>query len=936
MIANLLDPTLVSALGWTLLHTLWQGAAFALVLALLLIALRSYSAQARYVVSAGLLAGLFLTVGATFYLQWSGSRTFEPHGSAAAPISGVGTPTLDSPAAPSTAGDGLPTDVSPDNTPIFTAGFVDVALANFRNYYARHLPLLVTLWLVGVLCLQLRFLGQLAFVQRLRHHGTSVFPAHYQTRIRELEEKLRIRKRVRYLLSARAEGPMVVGWLKPAVLFPRALLAQLTDSQVYAVLAHELAHVRRDDFAVNLLQSVLTNVFFFHPGVWWMSARVDDEREHCCDDLAVAATGQALPYAKTLLSVSELALGQSTAVATPPLAMALTGKPSRRKRSGFAARLKRLFTPSAGVGTYKEGFATACILFGVLTMSVVLTGQTSRGDTPVDETSVVADTLPDGTVQVYKSSRELERALEAVGGEAEGLDGLDGLDALDDPGPNDFVVVNRTDSTVAPPPPPPPPAATSPAEPQAPVAPQAPPDVTALFEAIGEGDYTAAERALDAGAPVDGYSDKAGGEGWTPLLLAASENEAPIATLLISRGADINLAVQGWTPLIEAADEGSLDVLELLLEEGAEYNYHAGPDMPTALTMAASEGHRECLLSLLRSGADVNGFGESLPPLLVAAEEDEMEMLRLLLDRGADPNVTDREGRTALMYAADEGLRGPAALLVSRGADPGIRDREGRTALVHAYSEDNEELTGFLALITDRGSDSLATDVHVDIDTDADVDVDEGMIERQVERAMENFEHSQRNREHAERDAEREQSDPHRELNESLRRQKEAMREQSKSIRMQTERQRELENEERNEARNEQANEARARARSAENMARHLAEMEEKYGINGVDSLALTVAATGNRRELEGLLAMGAKPNFSIAKTAPEVQAPGAAPVEGWTAAHAAIAAGQLRVLNSLLDAGWTPDQDILPYQLSLKLAEANGHDTMLQFLKAQ
>ena len=316
-------------------------------------------------------------------------------------------------------------------------------------------------------------------------------------------------------------------------------------------------------------------------------------REHCCDDLAVAATdGDALPYARTLLNVSAHGAGLRQNSTRPDLALAFTGKSSRRERGGFAARIQRLFGTQVGVGTYREGFATACILFGVVFLGVALSGQTQGNSWKPEGRAIgvgVADTGE--PVLVYRASPELRRALEGIEAESVviraadmgepgaatatrvyratpalkralrglddellGLDGLDGLDALD---ASDLVVV-RVLGESAPPAPPPPPAPAAPSvppataappapaaapapdapaapaapmPPTAPVAPAPPPEAFgALFEAIDEGDVGAVEELLRE-YPMLGWT-QVSRDGFTPLLLAARNGEEEIATLL--------------------------------------------------------------------------------------------------------------------------------------------------------------------------------------------------------------------------------------------------------------------------------------------------------------------------------------------------------------------------------------------------------------------
>jgi hypothetical protein len=108
--------------------------------------------------------------------------------------------------------------------------------------------------------------------------------------------------------------PTVIGWLRPVVLLPIASLSGLTTQQIEMILAHELAHIRRHDFIVNLMQAVVETLLFYHPAVWWISQRIRVEREHCCDDVAVAMFGDPLQYARALTRFEELRLDPAHAL----------------------------------------------------------------------------------------------------------------------------------------------------------------------------------------------------------------------------------------------------------------------------------------------------------------------------------------------------------------------------------------------------------------------------------------------------------------------------------------------------------------------------------------------------------------------------------------------------------------------------------------------
>lgn len=662
MIEQLLSPQLVHALGWTLVHTLWQAALFALLLGGLLILLRKYSAQARYVVAISILGAFFFTVGATFY------RLYTPNLPAISSQETFGSPNPEAAyfgEQTTSTGTGTASVVQKTTTassnPAPTVSFQERMI----RYYNDHLPLIVTLWLMGVLMLQLRFLGQLAFVQRLKNYGTERFPARWAGQIQELETALKISKPVRYLTSHRIGSPMVIGWLRPAVLFPPALLEELRESQIVAIIAHELAHVKRHDFLVNLLQSLFCTVFFYHPGVWWMSARIEEEREHCCDDLAIEATGQPVGYAKTLLELKESELAGAS------LAMAYSGN-----GKGFKQRITRLLSGYLNTSTYGEGFTTAVIIAGCIALALNLSGQ--------QENSLINGGHTADNVEVFHQGEFTTPSEEERNG-------------------------------FGPPPPPPPP------KPIAPLNQEEAQmviekllgkqigrdsgDTPSLFDLFMQAVYEGEEELVAYFLEKKEFTNlnQTDEHDFTPLMAAASENHEEVVQLLIDAGAEINFVnAHGWTALIEAADEGSYESAVVLIKAGADANLKGNNNNRSALAMAASEGHMDVFRLLVENGADVLAMQGKRHPLHEAAEEGELLALRTILQIGSDINVTDEHGRTPLSYAAEEGHLEVISTLLKAGAAAGARDSGGRTPLIYAAAEGNEEV---VMLLLQKGVD---------------------------------------------------------------------------------------------------------------------------------------------------------------------------------------------------------------------------------------
>jgi hypothetical protein len=165
---------------------------------------------------------------------------------------------------------------------------------------------LILVWIAGVSMLSLRLLTGWIWVQRLRTRGNAPAADRWQQMAGRLSRRLHIGRAITLLESTLVEVPTVIGWLKPVVLLPASALAALSPQQLEAILAHELAHIRRHDYLVNLLQTLVETVLFYHPAVWWLSRRIRIERENCCDDLAVSLCGDPVAYAHALADLESL------------------------------------------------------------------------------------------------------------------------------------------------------------------------------------------------------------------------------------------------------------------------------------------------------------------------------------------------------------------------------------------------------------------------------------------------------------------------------------------------------------------------------------------------------------------------------------------------------------------------------------------------------
>jgi GWxTD domain-containing protein len=177
------------------------------------------------------------------------------------------------------------------------------------------LPWLSPMWLLGVLVFGLRNLASWFAAQRMRRRGVCAPPEAWQTRLDALRRRFGISGSVELLESCFIHVPVVIGYLRPVILVPVGLLAGLPPAHMEMILMHELQHVRRRDYLVNVLQTCIESAMFYNPCVWWISRTVRTEREHCCDDLVVKATGDAHAYAAALTALEESRRGAQLALA---------------------------------------------------------------------------------------------------------------------------------------------------------------------------------------------------------------------------------------------------------------------------------------------------------------------------------------------------------------------------------------------------------------------------------------------------------------------------------------------------------------------------------------------------------------------------------------------------------------------------------------------
>jgi beta-lactamase regulating signal transducer with metallopeptidase domain len=356
--------SLLDRLGWTLLYSLWQFALIGLLAAVVLVGMRRGSARLRYQVACAALLTMFATCLTTFcWLPASNSyssgvrEVSQQQGTfAGSAVQARGAVDSSAALAPGLEDSDLET-IDRDANPVRGASWWSASSAAI----SRLLPGVAITWLGGVLALSLWNLGGWVGVRRLRIAGATPADAQWQATGRALLARMNIRKSVDILESTVASIPIVIGWLKPVVLLPVSVLGEMSAEQVEAVLAHELAHIRRHDYLVNLAQILIETLLFYHPAAWWISRQIRMEREHCCDDEAArACSGGALALSEALaMIVTSRLYAQS--------ALAATGQ----SPSGALARVQRLLNPN-GQRIRASSGATPALAMLLLSMLAIL------------------------------------------------------------------------------------------------------------------------------------------------------------------------------------------------------------------------------------------------------------------------------------------------------------------------------------------------------------------------------------------------------------------------------------------------------------------------------------------------------------------------------------------------------------------------------------
>jgi beta-lactamase regulating signal transducer with metallopeptidase domain len=332
-------------LGWTLMHSLWQTVAIAVGLAIILRLLWKAPANVRYGVAClALILTVTCPVVTSGLLSFSRTHVIEQRQTMSPP---------DTEALPASTAESGSQKATPPEQVHPEQAFSGLWKLRLQMLIKPVIPSLICVWAMGVLGLSLWHLGGWIRLNRLKQTGRrpadpviGKFTAH-------LTDRLGIRRLVQCLESANVQVPSVMGWFRPVILLPASAITSLSPEALEALLAHELAHIKRCDYLVNLLQTAIETLLFYHPGVWWISKQIRVERENCCDDLAVHVCQDKTQYILALATMEEIRTQQGR------LAVAANG-------GHLLARIQRL----AGIGPVEK--RSSVWLSGLVTVSLVI------------------------------------------------------------------------------------------------------------------------------------------------------------------------------------------------------------------------------------------------------------------------------------------------------------------------------------------------------------------------------------------------------------------------------------------------------------------------------------------------------------------------------------------------------------------------------------
>ncbi|RAJ88210.1 beta-lactamase regulating signal transducer with metallopeptidase domain [Chitinophaga dinghuensis] len=372
-----LTGDLVCALGWTILHSIWQ-AFFAFICLKAVLALWPMaSARIKYNLSVVSLTGIFTWFVITFFQQVTAFRAArETTETAMQQLQQI-----------------APTTALHIETVYKSQDQLKWLFPRMEDWF----PVLVAMYAIGFCLMTIKLFSDLAQLQQIRTTKTSPMDATWEKHLERLAAQLRIPRKVQLLVSGYIQVPVMLGFLKPIILLPVAMVNNLTPVQLEAILLHELAHIKRNDYLLNIFQSIVETILFFNPFVWQISRIIRQEREHCCDDLVVSSI-QPLHYAQALVALEEYRLSSNT------LAMA-----AANNKQHLFNRIKRIMEMKTKHLNYSQRLlAVLIIATGIISIAWLNPAKVKATESKQKNAAPVQPSQPTslGSVKVYTNTRE--------------------------------------------------------------------------------------------------------------------------------------------------------------------------------------------------------------------------------------------------------------------------------------------------------------------------------------------------------------------------------------------------------------------------------------------------------------------------------------------------------------------------------------------------
>ena len=348
LINNLISEDLVQAIGWTIVHSLWQAAFVALIMSAYLNLYQKEKSIVRYRIA---LSSLYIMLGLSIITFCTYYFNADMH------------------------------------SPQITRSSVAINISAMSSFHyiqnctlglVHHFDFITTMWITGMVVFALKFVGGYALIKRYEFSGQEIYESKVHAILNDLLNKMNLRKPIRILESAKVHTPMMLGHLKPVILLPIGIVNQLQLNEVEAILAHELSHISRSDFLQNIMQSFIEIIYYYHPAVWWISANIRAERENCCDEEAVRICGSAINYAKALVKIEEMQYQVIPALAVP----------FARDKQSLLYRVSRVLNQPQNRSQIKEKLMATIMLFSVFTLFGTPDTSALEFDRPADKISV--------------------------------------------------------------------------------------------------------------------------------------------------------------------------------------------------------------------------------------------------------------------------------------------------------------------------------------------------------------------------------------------------------------------------------------------------------------------------------------------------------------------------------------------------------------------